>query len=734
MGKAILNTDFTLSPAPSNGQYNLPSGVSSLVITVNALSDTATEGPEDIALAFELNRNLSVVTPVHGVIWIDDAETSQPRVRLGPVDRVLDEEGGVARARITRYGSLAAPLNVALTTSGDAIYNQDYTIEGGTVLTLPVGAASVDVVLHGLSDTETEGREKIDLDLANGPYVKDSQAQALIYIGDDDIARVGVATVDDLGAEGDANPAVFRVTRTGDLQDALGVEYNALGTALHGTDYAALAGELTLAPGQSYADLTITPLSDAISDDGDTVKIWLASSDTDYQLETYQDTATIREAALAESVLTLAAESGGAELGPVAGAFRVERSPQGSPYPFTDPVDDNGVWLQGLAGTTVRNMTTADTSDPVLAPNSGSTFFKATTGSWWRGVCAPQLGNLVLEAGTYVVTCYAGDADTSAPFYSVNTDPASGNHVGLTATDPSTPVLPDMGTTADSLINKLDPTIVANFNVSAVPSDGQWVQWTITYTVPTSSTLLGRPLGFLFRKPSGSPTDTGAFDGPLTINFTPAVGGTTYGPALVVNYQVDGGSATPGADYVPLSGSVTIPGGQPSAPIAFLPVTDLLAEGPETLAVSLKPQSGYVVSAAGAAVASITDHPMDVWREQTFGTNATNPSIAGDTMDPDEDDWPNDAEWATLTDGAVFDVPPLQPGRNSGTFNVRYQRRKNTGMEVRVVWSSDVSSGSWSAQGVSETLVGQDAISETIEASIPLDVGKKFARLEVVRP
>ncbi|MCB1130363.1 MAG: PKD domain-containing protein [Verrucomicrobiae bacterium] len=293
-GKAEYGTDFTLSPAPVNGAYNIPQNQTSISITVTALSDGKTEGPEDVTIAFELNRLFSLVGPVYGTVWIDDAQTSQPRVRLAPIGRVVAENGGTEWIRATRFGDTTGPLTVNLSTGGNANYGGDYTVVGGLSPVIPAGEDHVDIAVQGIDDGETEGREKIQFNLANGAYVKDSQNAPLLWLADDDIAEVTVDAIDDIAYEVDAtNTAVFRISRTGDLQDALSGEYNVLGTALHGTDYQALSGEFTIPAGAPSVDVPVLASYDSFADDGETVTLWLASSETDYHLAAHNDTASI---------------------------------------------------------------------------------------------------------------------------------------------------------------------------------------------------------------------------------------------------------------------------------------------------------------------------------------------------------------------------------------------------------------------------------------------------------
>ena len=81
-----------------------------------------------------------------------------------------------------------------------------------------------------------------------------------------------------------------------------------------------------------------------------------------------------------------------------------------------------------------------------------------------------------------------------------------------------------------------------------------------------------------------------------------------YSP-LTVTYSVSG-SATSGADYVALKGSVTVPAGASAAEILVYAVEDGLFEGDETVVVTLTatPTSGYAVDpVSSSATVTIRD-------------------------------------------------------------------------------------------------------------------------------
>jgi hypothetical protein len=79
---------------------------------------------------------------------------------------------------------------------------------------------------------------------------------------------------------------------------------------------------------------------------------------------------------------------------------------------------------------------------------------------------------------------------------------------------------------------------------------------------------------------------------------------------LAVRYTV-GGSAVNGADYAPLSGSVTIPAGASSAAVAVSPLADGVLEGTETVVLTLAASASYRLGSPGTASVQIHDADFD---------------------------------------------------------------------------------------------------------------------------
>ena len=90
-----------------------------------------------------------------------------------------------------------------------------------------------------------------------------------------------------------------------------------------------------------------------------------------------------------------------------------------------------------------------------------------------------------------------------------------------------------------------------------------------------------------------------------TLAFTVTRQGDTTAE-LSVNYAVTG-TATPGADYATLPGSVTIPAGAATAQVVVTALTDALLEQAETVTLTLTAGAGYTPGAYATGTGTITD-------------------------------------------------------------------------------------------------------------------------------
>ncbi len=78
--------------------------------------------------------------------------------------------------------------------------------------------------------------------------------------------------------------------------------------------------------------------------------------------------------------------------------------------------------------------------------------------------------------------------------------------------------------------------------------------------------------------------------------------------SLNVGYSLSGSTAINGGDYQAIGTNVTIPANQTSATVTIIPVDDAIAEGPETVVLTISISPNYVIGTPGSATVTIADN------------------------------------------------------------------------------------------------------------------------------
>lgn len=297
--------DYTVSPAlvpASQSLFSLtvPAGSNQMELTVTAVDDAAAEGTEILTLQMAAGNGYLTAGLGSASIGIQDNDTALPRVRLAVMAASTVEGSAVpATVRVSRTGDPAAPLTVAYEVSGTAESGRDFRALPGMV-EIPAGASGALISVESLDDAIPRGVRTVVLKLKlQAASIHDSTtATAAVSIVDDDLQMVNVTAGDAIATERDLSipgtvpdTATFLITRTGGTELPLTVYYAMAGassggmaTALHGVDYGALPGVLTLPAGQSSGAVTIVPCRDSIGEGPESVTVQLGAGQAGYQL------------------------------------------------------------------------------------------------------------------------------------------------------------------------------------------------------------------------------------------------------------------------------------------------------------------------------------------------------------------------------------------------------------------------------------------------------------------
>jgi glycerophosphoryl diester phosphodiesterase len=96
---------------------------------------------------------------------------------------------------------------------------------------------------------------------------------------------VSITSTTPNAAESDSTPGTVRISRVGNTNRALTLNYTVGGTATNGSDYDSLTGTATIAAGQSFVDIAVRPIDDNLVEGDETVTLTLVDGNN-YDLGT----------------------------------------------------------------------------------------------------------------------------------------------------------------------------------------------------------------------------------------------------------------------------------------------------------------------------------------------------------------------------------------------------------------------------------------------------------------
>lgn len=191
-GSSTFNTDYTVSysagtPSGSaaTGTLTVPSGVTSVTVTITPIDDAAVEGTETVSLTISNpSGGYSLGNSSSSINITDDDFPKTASVTAGANANEPSTNG-----TFTVTLSDAAPVGgvtVTYTLAGTATSGADYTDGGAGSITIPAGLLSGVITLTTLNDASQENDETISITLtgANATYTI-ATANATINISDD---------------------------------------------------------------------------------------------------------------------------------------------------------------------------------------------------------------------------------------------------------------------------------------------------------------------------------------------------------------------------------------------------------------------------------------------------------------------------------------------------------------------------------------------------------------------
>ncbi len=290
-GSAIAPGDYT----STSGTLTFTAGQTTRPITVAVVGDTLDEDDEVyfVGLSNAANATLGDASGL-GTITDDDPQVA---IMMGTDISVTEGDSGTVNAAFTVNLLAASGRTVSAevyTADGTATQPGDYTGLTQAVSFAP-GDTTETVNVAVIGDTLHEPNETFTLHLheAVNATIADSTSQCTIV--DDDGVTVGVA--DTSATEGDGAGATlpFAVTLSGPAAATVTVHWATVagGSATAGVDYAAAAGTLTFAVGDTAETAPVPLLGDLLDELDETVLLELSSPTGGATIADGQATGTI---------------------------------------------------------------------------------------------------------------------------------------------------------------------------------------------------------------------------------------------------------------------------------------------------------------------------------------------------------------------------------------------------------------------------------------------------------
>jgi hypothetical protein len=430
-GAADLAVSYTLTGTAKNGtdyvllsgKATIPAGQTAAFVTVTPLDDSAVEAPETVILTLGASASY-VVNPASNTATVTIAD-NEPAVSLTVTDAAASEgAGNKGTFRVQRSNVGATNLSVPVTITGTASNGADYVRILSPVV-IPAGQTSVLVDVLPLNDTLLESAETVIMTLGAGASytLNDGAKQGTVTIADAAPVVVSITAPDAAASETAGNTGTFRVSRSYAGWTDLSVPLTIGGTATGGTDYAALPTTAVIPAGQTFVDLTVTPVDDALAEPAETVIATLKTPSSGYVLNDAAKTATVtiadNEPTLSVSVPDdYATEDAGSQ-----GVIRISRGVAGAAnltvlYTMTGTAA-NGTDYVKLAGTAVIpagatyvDVVVLPVDDAVAEGNETATLTLRTSTSYTVNPAA-NAGSVTIADNEPVVQVTAWDASAS---------------------------------------------------------------------------------------------------------------------------------------------------------------------------------------------------------------------------------------------------------------------------------------------------------------------------------
>ncbi|MEK0449172.1 MAG: hypothetical protein RL088_1440 [Verrucomicrobiota bacterium] len=630
-GTATNGSDFTALPGSISIGKN-----TTATISVVPIQDTDIEGYETVTLTLTPDAAYTLGVDRSATLNIVDDEL--PQVNVSTTNSTFSESSGTARFFVSRTGATTAAMTVNYTMSGTATSGTDYTAPSGSV-TIAAGNAGAYVDIPILADAIQEGTETIVLSVAPDAAYSAGIGSATYYLDDAQSPTLSlrfnpnIATI----AEG-GGPATATVTLSGASPNTVTVQVLLTGgTALGGGIDHTFAGDLLVfEPGETSKTVSIPLTDDTVPEANETITLVLDNPTGNTRLSNttsntvFTLTVTDNDTAPPPTVGFTATAGTGGEAVAAAPLYVTLSSAQAAPVTVdyavtggTASVADHGIvagTLTFAAGEIAKVIPSAIADD--AEQESNETVIVSLS--------APTGGVALGANASYTYTITDNDAmSLSIAATTANAAEPAGNglftitRAGATASETTVNLLVTGTATqsADYVAIPVTATLAAGSSTVTIPvvvnddTVGEGSE-TVIVTLAAGAYSIGSPASATVTIADNEPdvslvatdaaaAEAGADPGIIVISRT----GSTAS-ALTLDATISG-TATAGADYAGITIPISIPAGSASLAIPVTPIDDALAEGAETVILTLNAAAGYRLTGPTSATVTIADDDVN---------------------------------------------------------------------------------------------------------------------------
>jgi gliding motility-associated-like protein len=693
----------------------IPAGQNSVKLPIIVKDDKIIEGDETVSVTLSTMASASFTlgfgaSKTATVTIADDDNTAVNKVisAVKIKDAAEPATNGSFSLQLPVGVTTTEVITVNYTLSGTATNGTDYALLSGVAL-IPAGQNGVNIPVNVIDDNIIEDDESIIITVTGGTspvfgnYTSDGTPATVIIADDDNIAANKILSITKTtdAAEPATNGGFMISLPTGiTMPQDITVSYTVGGTATNGTDYNTLSGSIVIPAGQQSVALPVIVKDDKIIEINESVIVTISGGTSAsygvFVASSTNGTATVSIAdddhTPANSVLSISKTTDAAEPA-TNGAFRISlpagvTSSQDITVKYTvagtaTPVDDYAKLLGTLtipAGQNSVSLPVMVVDDQIIEVaetvivtlNGGTSTSFVFTGTSSATVTIADndhiAANKILriqkeldaaepaDNGAFRISLPGGI--TASENITINYTVAGTATPGVDYTNLSGSVVLLAGQNSvllsvdviDDLILEGDETVEVTLlggittNLGAFTASTTNKLATVIIT-DNDNTADNKKLSIAKTADAAEPGTNGEFKISL-----PA--GITVAEAVTVKYTISG-TATNGVDYNTLSGSAVIAAGQNSINIPLMVIDDQIAEGNESVILTL--------------TGGTSTH-------YTFTVNATAATAAATIADDDDNTANKILSIVKTTDAA-------EPGTN-GTYTIS--------LPNGITWSRDI--------------------------------------------